>query len=56
MTTQEVASRLGVDDSYIRRLCINGRIEATKIGRDWVITEDALAEFEKTRKPKKRPT
>lgn len=38
-TVREVADMMGVNQSYVRRLCKIGAILAHKIGRDWVITD-----------------
>lgn len=47
-TVQQVATILGVDDSYVRRLCGRGTIAATRYGRDWLISDEALqAEIER---------
>ena len=33
------------DPSYIRRLCRDGRIQAIKLGHDWLVEEDSLMSF-----------
>lgn len=38
-TIAEVAKELGVNVSYVRRLCADRRIKAVKVGRDWVVLE-----------------
>jgi len=43
LTTKQAAERLGVSPQRVRKLIQAGRIEATKFGRDWMITEEALA-------------
>lgn len=43
LTTEEYAKKLGIDPSRVRRLCEAGRIPgAKKIGRDWIIPENAV--------------
>jgi excisionase family DNA binding protein len=45
MTTNEAAERLGVKDAYIKRMCRENKIRASKLGKFWRITEPALAEY-----------
>jgi excisionase family DNA binding protein len=40
LTTAEAADILGVDVSQVRRLCIRGKLTATRTGRDWMIDKD----------------
>jgi excisionase family DNA binding protein len=42
LTTAEAAALLGVDASQVRRLCIRGKLNATKHGRDWQIQRDDI--------------
>jgi len=39
INTKKVAELLKVSETYIRRICNEGRIRCKKIGRDWVILE-----------------
>ena len=43
ITTREAASRLGVTVMRVQQLIWAGRLEATKLGRDWLIEEQSLA-------------
>jgi len=36
-TTKTLAKAAGVSDAYIRQLCIAGKLQAHKLGRDWLI-------------------
>jgi len=37
-TTGTLAQAAGISQtSYIRRLCLNGTLQARKLGRDWII-------------------
>jgi len=37
-TTETLAQAAGISQtSYIRRLCLNGTLQARKLGRDWII-------------------
>lgn len=55
MTTQEVASLLGVNEQRVRWLVAHGRIPAQKIGRDWLFERAAVEEYNRQRKPAGRP-
>lgn len=50
MTTQEAAEALGVTRQRVLALIQEGRLKATKHGRDWWISEGAV-EAVKERKP-----
>ncbi len=49
MSTADAAKELGYDESYIRRLIIEGKIKAEKLGKFWIISQKDLKKF----KPKK---
>ena len=49
MTTDEAAARLGLSPHTVKYHCQQRHIQATKHGRDWWITEDALEDFIATR-------
>ena len=46
LTTAQVAQRLGVDPSTVRRWCESGRLEAIKPGHDWLVPVESLDGFE----------
>lgn len=49
ITTREAAELFGISDAHVRRLCIQGRIKAIKVGYTWLIKpEDAHYEKFKT--------
>jgi len=50
LTTNEVAERLGVTVARVQKLIWDGRLPATKMGRDYVIQEEDLKLVE-DRKP-----
>lgn len=54
LNTQQAAERLGVDPSRVRRLILDGRLPAQKIGRDHLIEEGDLA-LVAERKPGRPP-
>jgi excisionase family DNA binding protein len=47
----DAAQRLNLSTAMVRRYCQEGRIEAKKVGRDWLITERSLIDF--ARQPRK---
>lgn len=56
LTTRQAAERLGVTDSRIRHLVLEGRLPAEKFGRDLVIREHdlRLVEDRKVGRPPKQ--
>ncbi len=45
-TTKQTANLLGYnDESYIRKLVLSGKLEAEKIGTQWMISEEAIHKF-----------
>jgi excisionase family DNA binding protein len=38
-STDELAKETGFTPSWIRRMCATGKIQATMVGRDWVIPD-----------------
>lgn len=57
LTTQQAAERLGITRSLVIRLCQQGRIVASKLGRDWIIEERDLKHYKPNPKgyPKGKP-
>ena len=45
ITTTEAAEITGYSIAYMRQLANRGRIEARKVGRDWLIERTSLLEF-----------
>jgi excisionase family DNA binding protein len=45
ISLKEAAGRSGLSTSFLRRLCRLGKVKAIKVGRDWVITWRAVAEY-----------
>jgi excisionase family DNA binding protein len=50
--TKEAATLLGLSPVHVRTLCEQGRL-GSKVGRDWIITQEELDAFE--RRPRGRP-
>jgi len=55
LTTKEVAENLGVTVRRVQAMIKDGRLEAEKLGRDYVVKESALEAVKerKTGRPKK---
>jgi excisionase family DNA binding protein len=49
LTVVGVAERLGVSHEYVRRLCREQVLSATRIGRAWSIEETSIVEYEARR-------
>ena len=47
LTTKQAAEKLGVDESTVRRLILDGKIPATKFGRAHQISDRDLAKFKR---------
>lgn len=43
MSTQQAAEQLGIDDSRVRQLILQGRLPAMKVGRAHLILKEDLA-------------
>lgn len=54
-TTAQAAKILKLKPVTIRQYCADGRIDCSKFGRDWVITEESLEKFRKERRKPGRP-
>jgi excisionase family DNA binding protein len=48
LTLREAAKQAGLSANTLRVQIWNGRIKATKVGRDWVITRDELRAYLKS--------
>ena len=51
ISTGEAAELVDYTAEYIRRLAREDRIQAAKVGRDWLINKESLLEHKKTVKP-----
>jgi excisionase family DNA binding protein len=54
LSTQQAAEKLGIDDSRVRRLIMEGRLPAMRVGRAYLIQEEDLA-LVADRKPGRPP-
>jgi excisionase family DNA binding protein len=48
-TVKEAAEHLGLEESHIRRLLGQGKIDGERMGRDWIVYN---LNYERKRKPK----
>ncbi len=55
ITTKELAKKLGVDPSRIRRMILDGLIQAEKAGRDNFITDAEVKRLESLDRKAGRP-
>ena len=46
LTTKEASQRLGVTASRVRQLVLQGSLQAIKAGRDLLVLENSVNEFE----------
>jgi len=45
ISLQEAAVLAGLSNAHLRRLAENGRLQARKIGRNWVTTAAAVSQY-----------
>lgn len=49
LTCTKAAKILGFTADYVRRLCIDGKIKAEKLGNDWVFPASAIKDIKRQR-------
>jgi excisionase family DNA binding protein len=49
LSLTQAAKRYGFSSDYFRRLAEKGRLQARKVGRQWLTTSDAVESFLETR-------
>jgi DNA binding domain, excisionase family len=49
-STKEAAEKLGLEESYVRRLLESGQLKGKKLGHDWAVLS---LDYKRKRKPKK---
>lgn len=47
VTTEQAEALTGYASAYLRRLANQGRIEAHKVGRDWLINQENLLAYKR---------
>jgi excisionase family DNA binding protein len=45
ISVKEAAARFNISDAHLRLLARRGRLKATKLGRDWFTTPEAVAAY-----------
>lgn len=53
ITCAIAGERLGFSAAYIRRLILDGKIKAEKIGHDWIMTEKDIKHIVRRRQSRK---
>ena len=56
ITAAQAAEILGLSKERVSQLCKQGRIQAVKPGRDWVMSRQTVEAFGKIERPEGRPT
>jgi len=56
LTISEAANRLGLSLAMVRRYCVEGKLSAQKIGRDWAIRQRDVERFAATPRHSGRPS
>ncbi len=49
-TTSQAALKIGFSQDHVRRLILEGRLKAEKLGNSWVISSKALALIKRRRR------
>ena len=49
ITSAQAAEKLGFSADYVRRLCSEGKIKATKYGKTWCMTERDIKDIKRQR-------
>jgi excisionase family DNA binding protein len=55
ITAAQAAEILGLSKERVSQLCKQGRIQAVKPGRDWVMLRQTVQAFSKIDRPEGRP-
>ena len=45
----------GLSPDHLRRLAEQGKLDAKKVGRNWITTKEAVIDYMEKRKPRGRP-
>lgn len=56
ITTFQAAEMLNITPDYVRRLIMNGDIQAEKLGHNWIIRPHHLKKFARQRFPRPKQT
>lgn len=55
ITVNQAAAALGLHRNRVLQFVYSGRLQAKKIGRDYLIEDDELARFQNINRPQGRP-
>ncbi|AGY59232.1 helix-turn-helix domain-containing protein [Gloeobacter kilaueensis] len=55
LSLAEAAAEVGLSQNTLRKYAINGRLQAKKIGRNWVTTRGAVRQYLQSRDATKVP-
>jgi excisionase family DNA binding protein len=55
ISLSEASTISNLSQDHLRRLAEQGKLEAKKIGRNWVTTKEAVEEYLEKRRPPGRP-
>lgn len=54
LTSAEAAEALGFSHEYVRKLILQGKIKAEKLGRNWIINKKNLQNIHRQRFPRSK--
>ena len=55
ISLKEASDICKLSSDHLRRLAEQGKLDAKKIGRNWITTKEAITEYMDKRKPRGRP-
>ena len=55
ISLEEASEISGLSNDHLRRLAEQGKLDAKKIGRNWITTKEAITYYMEKRKPRGRP-
>ena len=55
ISLKEAGAINSLSPDHLRRLAEQGKLDAKKIGRNWITTEDSINKYMEKRKPRGRP-
>jgi len=55
ISLRDASKKCGLSPDHLRRLAEQGKLDAKKIGRNWITTKEAITEYMEKRKSRGRP-
>ena len=55
ISLREAAEIANMSPDHLRRLAEQGKLDAKKIGRNWITTKEAITKYIEKRRPRGRP-